>query len=145
MAIGLCRGCKWTNGGSWATQPMAGKPAKARQNGRGIWLYNAGICQSSSDFFSFSDDYKIMALRYSKPSLLNEPSQRIQTSLWSAESLLLSSPQYLQQLVHSSAQWTSLTRTPQLSASCAVRSTWPCVPPRWQPRRFTLFIFCVLF
>ncbi len=24
-------------------KPMAGKPAKARQNGRGIWLYNAGI------------------------------------------------------------------------------------------------------
>ncbi len=46
---------------------MAGKPDKACQNGRGILLYNAGICQGSSDFFSFSDDYKIFALRDLKP------------------------------------------------------------------------------
>ncbi len=77
---------------------MAGKPAKNRQNGRGIWLYNAGIHQGSSDFFSFSDVYKIFALRDSKPSPLNEPSQRIQTSLWSADYAILSSPQRLQQL-----------------------------------------------
>ncbi len=48
----------------------------------------------------FSDDYKIFALRYSKPSLLNEQSQRNQTSLCSADSPLLSSPQRLQQLAH---------------------------------------------
>ncbi len=52
--------------GSGAAQPMAGKPAKARQNERGIWLYNAGIRQGYSDFFSFSDDYKIFALQDSK-------------------------------------------------------------------------------
>ncbi len=61
--------------------------AKARQNGRGIWLYNASIRQGSSDFSSFSDDYNIFALRDSKPSLLNEPSQRIQTSLCFCASL----------------------------------------------------------
>ncbi len=79
---------------------MAEKPAKACQNGRGIWLYDAGIRQGSSDFFYFSDDYKILALRYSKPSPLNGPLQRIQTSFCSADSTLLSSPQRLQQLVH---------------------------------------------
>ncbi len=47
---------------------------KAHQNGWGIWLYTAGICQGSTDFFSFSDDYKIYALWDSKPSPLNEPS-----------------------------------------------------------------------
>ncbi len=31
---------------------MAGKPAKARQNRQSIWLYNVGIHQGSSDFFS---------------------------------------------------------------------------------------------
>ncbi len=72
---------------------MAGKPVKARQNGRGIWLYNAGIRQGSKDFFYFSDDYKIFALRDSKSLPLSEPSQRIQTSLCSADLLLLSSPQ----------------------------------------------------
>ncbi len=45
---------------------MAGKPPKARQNERGIWLYNAGIRQGYSDFFSFSDDYKIFTLQDSK-------------------------------------------------------------------------------
>ncbi len=50
---------------------------KARQNGWGIWLFNASICQGSSDFFSFSDNYKIFALRDSKLSPLNEPSQRM--------------------------------------------------------------------
>ncbi len=73
MTIGLCNGCKQTNGASGSAQPMAGKPAKA------------GIRQGSSDFFSFSDNYKIFALRDSKPSPLNEPSQRIQTSLCSAD------------------------------------------------------------
>ncbi len=52
------------------------------------------------DVFSFSDDYKIFALWDSKPSPLNELSQKIQTSLCSADSLLLSSPLRLQQLVH---------------------------------------------
>ncbi len=31
---------------------------------------------------------------------------------------------------NSPAPWMSLTRTPQLSTSCAVRLTWPCTPPR---------------
>ncbi len=31
---------------------------------------------------------------------------------------------------NSSAPWMSLTRTPQLSTSCAVRPTWPCMPPK---------------
>ncbi len=64
----------------------------------GIWLYNAGIRQGSSDFFSFSDDYNFFALRDLKTSPLNGPSQRIETSLCSADSPLLSSPQCLQQL-----------------------------------------------
>ncbi len=46
---------------------MAEMPTKARQNGWGIWLYNAGIRQGSSDFFSFSDDYKTFALRDAEP------------------------------------------------------------------------------
>ncbi len=67
----------------------------AKQNGQGIWLYNAAIRQGSSDCFCFSDDYKIFALRDLKTSPLNEPSQRIQTSLCSADSPLLSSLQRL--------------------------------------------------
>ncbi len=59
--------------GSGAAQPVAGKPTKVRQNGRGIWLYNADIRQVSSDLFSFSDNYKIFALRDLKPFPLNEP------------------------------------------------------------------------
>ncbi len=104
---------QWLSSG--AAQPMAGKAAKACQNGWGLWLHNAGICQGSSDFFSFSVDYKIFALRDSKPSPLNEPSQQIQTSLCSADSPLLSSPQCLQQLVHefpAAIWWLSLLRTP---------------------------------
>ncbi len=66
----------------WKPQPMASKPARM---GGGICLYNVGIRQGSSDFFSFSDDYKIFALWDSKPLLLNEPSQRIQTSLCSRD------------------------------------------------------------
>ncbi len=49
---------QWLSSG--AAQPMAGKAAKACQNGWGLWLHNAGICQGSSDFFSFSVDYKIL-------------------------------------------------------------------------------------
>ncbi len=67
----------------WRQRSCTAYGWKAHQNGRGIWLYNAGIRQGSSDFFSFSDNYK--------PSPLNEPLQRIQTSLCSADSPLLSS------------------------------------------------------
>ncbi len=74
---------KWL--GSGAAQLMTGKPTKAHQNGRGIWLYTVGIHQGSSDFFSFGDDYKIFALQESKPSPLNEPLQQSQTSLCSAD------------------------------------------------------------
>ncbi len=50
--FGLCSALKMNQWlGSEAAQPMAGKPAKARQNGRGIWLYNAGIRQGSSGYF----------------------------------------------------------------------------------------------
>ncbi len=51
--------------GSGAAQPMAGKPAKARQNGRGIWLYKAGIRQGSSGYFDWSDDSRATA-KYGK-------------------------------------------------------------------------------
>ncbi len=100
-------------------------PSKARQNGWGIWLYNAGIRQGSSDFFSFSDDYKISALRNSMPSLLNEPSQQIQTSLCSADSPLLSS---LQRLVHgfpAAIRQLSLTRTLYKIADFVVANAAP--------------------
>ncbi len=56
----------------WCQRSCTAYDWKAHQNGRRIWLYNAGICQGSSDFFSFSDDYKIFALRDSKPSPLND-------------------------------------------------------------------------
>ncbi len=82
---------QWQQINQWRQRSCTAYGWKARQNGRGIWLYNAGIRQGSSDFFSFTDNYKIFALRDSKPSPLNEPSQRIQTSLCSADSPLLSS------------------------------------------------------
>ncbi len=48
----------WTQWlGSGATKPIAGKPTKACQNGRGIWLYNAGIRQGSSGYFDWSDEW----------------------------------------------------------------------------------------
>ncbi len=92
MAIGLCSALKknqWLR--SVAAQPMAGN--LARMGGASGYIH-----QGSSDFFSFADNYKIFALRDSKPSPLNEPSQRIQTSLCSADSPLHSSPQRLQHL-----------------------------------------------
>ncbi len=61
----------------WRQQSCTAYGRKARQNGQGIWLYNVGIRQGSSDFFSFSDDYQIFALGDSKPSELIEPLQRI--------------------------------------------------------------------
>ncbi len=79
----------------WWQRSCTAFGCKARQSPP-EWLYNAGIHQGSSDFFSFIDDYKIFTLRDSKPSPLNEASQRIQTSLCSVNSPLLSSPQRLQ-------------------------------------------------
>ncbi|KTF93715.1 hypothetical protein cypCar_00029183 [Cyprinus carpio] len=35
---------------------MATKPAKAHQNGQGVWLYKRAFATGFSDFFSFSDD-----------------------------------------------------------------------------------------
>ncbi len=74
--------------------------AKLARMGRASGYIVRAFPQGSSDFFSFSDDYKSFALRDSRPSLLNKPSQRIQTSLCSADSPFLSSPQRLLQLVH---------------------------------------------
>ncbi len=86
MAIGLFNALKMNQ---WLSSRAAQAYGwEAHQNG------------ASGYTIGFSDDYKIFALRYSKPSPLNEPSQRIQTSLCSADSPLLSSPQCLQQLVH---------------------------------------------
>ncbi len=77
---------QWLQINQWRQRSCTAYGWKARQNERGIWLYNVGIHQGTSDFFSFSNDYKIFALRDSKPSPLNEPSQRIRTSLCSADS-----------------------------------------------------------
>ncbi len=95
----------------WRQRSCTSYGWKARHNGRGIWLYYAGIRQGSSDFFSFSDDYKIFALRDSKPSPLNEPSQRIQTLLCSADSPLLRSPQQRVHRFPAAIRQLSLTRT----------------------------------
>ncbi len=98
-AIGLSSALKMNQWlGSGAAQPMAAKLARM---GRASGYIVRAFPQGSSDFFSFSDDYKSFALRDSRPSLLNKPSQRIQTSLCSADSPFLSSPQRLLQLVHS--------------------------------------------
>ncbi len=35
-----------------ASEPMAMQPAIARQNGRGVWIYNGLTCHRISDFFS---------------------------------------------------------------------------------------------
>ncbi len=52
MAIGLSSALKINQElAIGAAQPMA-----AKQNGQGIWLYNAAIRQGSSDCFCFSDD-----------------------------------------------------------------------------------------
>ncbi len=97
VAISLCSALKMNQWlGSGAAQPMVGKPT--RMGGASGYIMQ-GILQGSSDFFSISDD-KIFALQDLKPCPLNEQSQRIQTSLYSADSLLLISPLRLQQLVY---------------------------------------------
>ncbi len=71
MAIGLCSALKMNQWlGSGAAQPMAGKPAKVRQNGRGIWLYNGGIRQSSSGYFDWSDDLVVQPYSTAKCAVL---------------------------------------------------------------------------
>ncbi len=65
--------------------------------------------------WAFTKAPQISSLQDSKPSLLNKSLQEIQTSLCSADSPLLSSPQRLQQLVHgfpAIIQQLSLQRTP---------------------------------
>ncbi len=105
-AIGLSSALKMNQWfGSGAAQPMAAKLARM---GRASRYIVRAFPQGSSDFFSFSDDYKSFALRDSRPSLLNKPSQRIQTSLCSADSPFLSSPQRLLQLVHSDSLFRKL-------------------------------------
>ncbi len=80
--------------GHWFRSP----PKPARMGGASGYIMRA-FAIGSSDFFSFSDKYKTFALRDLKPSPLNEPSQRIQTSLCLATSPLHSRPQHLQQMV----------------------------------------------
>ncbi len=64
---------QWLSSG--VAQPMAGKPAKAHQNGWGIWLYNMGIRQGSTDFFSFSEE-ATRSLLYETQSLRRWTSHR---------------------------------------------------------------------
>ncbi len=96
MTIGLCGYRNQTNGGSGAAQPMAGKPTRmGGASGYIMWaLAKAPQISSSS---AMTTKYSLWD---SKPSPLNKPSHRIQTSLYSADSPLLSSPQHLHQLVH---------------------------------------------
>ncbi len=98
MAIGLCSALKinqWL--GCRAAQPMAGKPTKARQNGQGIWLYNAGIRQGSSGYFDWSDDWVLQPHSTAKYTVLvpylREPSTfSIDTTLRTASVKTLGEP-----------------------------------------------------
>ncbi len=100
MAIDLCSALKinqWL--GCRAAQPMAGKPTKARQNGQGIWLYNAGIRQGSSGYFDWSDDWVLQPHSTAKYTVLipylREPSTfSIDTTLRTASVKTLGEPVY---------------------------------------------------
>ncbi len=61
-----------------AAQPIPGKPA--RIGGASGYIMRA-FAKGSSNFFSFSDDYKISALRDSNAFAVERASQQIQTSL----------------------------------------------------------------
>ncbi len=122
-------------------------PLKAVRMGRASGYILRAFAKTPQIFFSFFS----FVLRDSKPSPLNKPLQRIQTSLSSAESLLLSRPQHLQQLVHwfpAAIRRVSLTRTllkEQISRRCCKWRTvivtlgLPCTPKRLQYRRKIYF------
>ncbi len=113
---------------------MAGKPFKAR----GCSLKRKPRL----------DDYKVFALRDSKPSPLNEPSQRIQTSLcsvnlpllsstcssWSTDSLPLSSDSLFRELLYKSTFLRRCLALPMLGCRPRWNSThrdWMS-PLRWR-------------
>ncbi len=93
MAIGLWSALKMNQWlGSRAAQPIAVKPEKANRNGRGIWLYNAGIRQGSSGYFAWSDDWIVQPHSTAKYAVLvpylREPSKfPIETTLRTASYL----------------------------------------------------------
>ncbi len=90
---------QWLGSGAAKAFGWEARQSTTRIGGASGYIMRA-FAIGSSDFFSFSDDYKIFALRDSKPSPLNKPSQRIQTSLCSSDLSLLSRSQRLQQLGH---------------------------------------------